>query len=110
MSLYRSPSGLDYEQRVKDLMEAWAPPHAKELMKQGWRLSDGQGLTWVRNDKPDLLLPDEIARSLHYRRKDLISAIQSAGDYRDSDLCDELEKRLEELPTYEEAGRDRSNL
>jgi len=28
-SPYRSPTGLDYEQRVKDLMEAWAPPHAK---------------------------------------------------------------------------------
>jgi|GEM_PF-3252244 len=77
-------------------------------MKRGWRLSDGQGLTWVRNDKPGLLLSDEKARSLYNRRTHIESGLRSAGDYRDWQQCDRLEKQLEELPTYEEAGRDRS--
>ena len=92
------------KRRVQDLIEAWAPPHARELQGAGWRLSDGDGLTWVHDDTPDLRLRDDEARKIHVKRSSLKSALLSAGDYRDWSLTDRLEEELAALPTYEQAG------
>ena len=92
------------KRRLQDLIEAWAPPHARELMGAGWRLSDGDGLTWVRNDKPSLHLKDDDARKLHGRRTILQQQMRSAGDYRDSEQVDRIVDELATLPTYEQAG------
>lgn len=35
--------------RIADLMAAWAPPHAKFMIANGYRLSDGDGITWVHD-------------------------------------------------------------
>lgn len=90
--------------RITDLVEAWAPPHARELLEAGWRLSDGGGLTWVRDDKPSLHLSDDDARKIHGRHQSLRQQLRSAGDYRDAELADRLEEELAALPTYEQAG------
>lgn len=98
---------MNHKQRVRDLMDAWAPLHAKELMAQGWRLSDGDGLVWVRDDKPSLFLPDENARRICRGRRAMESACRSAGDYRDSARCDQLDEQLDALPSYERAAEQR---
>ena len=96
---------MDYERRVKELVEAWAPPHARELMDEGWRLSAGTGLVWVRNDKPGLRLSDERARELHEKRAGLRRALMNARSLGDSWSVGQLELELAELPTYEGDAR-----
>jgi len=105
MTPYRTEA-FDPERRLQEVMKAWAPAHARDLVEKGWRLHDGPGLVWIRDDDPSLCLPDEKARTIYYKRKDLSSALRSAGDYRDWHLCDRLEAQLAEVPTYKKAAKD----